>query len=148
MSEIHFWLVGWEHECCGDQRKVGDTITSYLAHQGAVSATEDEPRAVALRDGTMDLVGDVTDLKLSQPAWLIDTGTISAGWRGEYPGGRVHCEGKLWEVRHDEATSEVSGRVTGMRWYPAVYEMIQGCPHGCWIRPADRPNGGRYEGRC
>ena len=23
VTEVHFWLDDWEHECCGDQRKVG-----------------------------------------------------------------------------------------------------------------------------
>jgi hypothetical protein len=126
MGEVHFWLVDWEHECCGDQRKVGDTITPYLAYHGPVSPTEDEPTATVLRDGAMGLVGNVSDLKLSQPAWLIDTGTVSVGWRGKYPGGRVRCEGKLLEMRHEEATGEVTGRITGMRWHPAIYEKIEG----------------------
>ena len=125
MAEIHFWLVDWEHECCGDQRKVGDTITSCLAYEGPVSASQEEPRATVVRDGTVDLVGDISDLKLSQPAWLIDAGSIAVGWTGKYPGGRVHCEGKLWEVRHDDATAEVTGRITGMRWHPARYEKIK-----------------------
>jgi hypothetical protein len=125
MAEIHFWLVDWEHECCGDQRKVGDTITVYLAYEGPVSPTEDEPTATVQRDGSMVLVGDVTDLKLSQPAWLIDTGTIAVGWSGKYPGRRVRSEGKLWEVRHDEANGEVTGCITGMRWHPAIYEKTE-----------------------
>jgi hypothetical protein len=40
VTEVHVWLTSWEHECRGDQRKVGDTVSVALSFDGSVEATD------------------------------------------------------------------------------------------------------------
>jgi hypothetical protein len=104
---------------------VGETITAPVCcDDSAAFPTEEATRTEALTDGTMVLVGAVSDFHHSQPAWLIDTGTMTVAWRGKYPGPRVRFSGKLWEERHgpDNYSVPLTGRITGIRWHKAVYE--------------------------
>lgn len=122
MTEVHFWLDNWEHECCGDQRKVGDTVSVSLWCEDVPTPTEDSVGVASLWDGSMVVVGDVTNLRASQPFLLIDAGALTVACRRRFAGDRLRCEGKLWEERHEEPVPEVQGTITGMRWHEAVYE--------------------------
>jgi hypothetical protein len=120
VTEVRFWLVEWEHQCWGDHRKVGDTITVNLSYEGSAHPS-DGPLSVAThRDGTMTIVGDVSGLGRSQPAWLVNAGEVSVAWAGKYPGPRVRLHGRLYEERHSDISAEVTGRITGMRWHEAI----------------------------
>jgi hypothetical protein len=125
VTEVHFWLVHWEHECCGDDRKVGDTISVDLSCAGSAEASDEPLSAVAQRDGSMTLVGDVSDLHQSQPAWLVSAGNVSVAWGGKYPGGRIRLVGRVYEERHSEVSAEVTGKITGIRWHKARYEKTK-----------------------
>jgi hypothetical protein len=122
MAEVRFWLLDWEAQCCGERRKVGDTITARLSGEGTVELSNEMLLTESLRDGSMSLVGDVSDLGGPQPAWLIDTGVISVAWPRKCHGKRVWFRGKLMEGRHSDIGAEVSGTITGMRWHRAIYE--------------------------
>ena len=125
MTEVRFWLANWEHQCCGESRKVGDVITAPVCCDGSTVELTAEPRSTEARpDGSMMLVGEVSDFNHAQPAWVIDTGCVKVAWRGKYPGVRVRCSGKLWEERHgpDSYSMPLTGRLTGIRWHKAAYE--------------------------
>jgi hypothetical protein len=125
MAEVRFWLLDWEHQCCGDQRKVGDTITVDLSFDGTPEASNEPLDIEAIRDGSMVLTGDVTDLRMSQPAWLVNAGPVSIAWSGKFPGERVRLTGKLYEERHSEYSATVTGTITGIRWHKALYETYE-----------------------
>jgi hypothetical protein len=77
MNEVQFWLDDWEHECCGDHRKVGDKIKVSLWFEGLAVITDDEPMVDPLPDGSMVVVGDVVNRKQSQPFLLVDAGQLT-----------------------------------------------------------------------
>jgi hypothetical protein len=122
VTELHFWLVDWEHECCGDQRKVGDTVRVPLWFEDVPLSTKDPIGVEPLWDGSMVVVGDVTNRRASQSFLLIDSGTVTVACRRRFVGERLRCEGRLWEERHEESVPEVKGKITGMRWHKALYE--------------------------
>ena len=43
---------------------------------------------------------------------------------GEAPAERVCCTGQLWEERHGWPAGVTKGRLTGIRWHPAVLRRI------------------------
>jgi hypothetical protein len=127
MAEVHLWLMSWEHECCGDHRKVGDTITVDLSFDGDIDPSTEPDHVEALRDGGMLFVGTGRDAHKSQPALIVQAGPVEFGAAGKYHPGRLTCRGKLWEERHGDpgggpAVGEVTGRITSIRWRPAIYE--------------------------
>ena len=147
MTEVRFWLVDWEHQCCGDDRKVGDTISVDLTCCGSVKASDEPPSAIAQHDGSMILVGDVSDLHCSQPAWLVRARNVSVAWAGKYPGNRVRLVGRVYEERHSEVSAEVTGKITGIRWHKALYEKTkQGHRVICYEVPTVIYNTNKYPG--
>jgi hypothetical protein len=125
MNEVHFWLDDWEHECCGDHRKVGDRIKVPLWFEDLAVTTDDEPVVKALPDGLMVVVGDVVNRKQSQPFLLVDAGQLTVACRQRFDGTRVRCEGRLWEERHEDSVPTVKGTVIGMRWHKGLYEKTK-----------------------
>lgn len=124
MTEVHFWLAGWEHECCGDQRKVGDKVRVPLWFEDVPTPSEDPEGTETLWDGSMVVVGHVTNRRASQPFLLIDAGSLTVACRRRFAGERLRCEGKLWEERHEQSVPEVKGTITAIRWHKALYEKI------------------------
>jgi hypothetical protein len=122
VTEIHFWLDDWEHQCCGDQRKVGDRIQVPLWFEDVPTPSDDPAGVESLRDGTMVLVGDVINRRASEPFLLIDAGVLTVACRRRFAGERLRCEGRLWEERHEEPVPAVEGTITAMRWHKALYE--------------------------
>jgi hypothetical protein len=125
VNEVHFWLDDWEHECCGDHRKVGDRIKVPLWFGDLAVTTDDEPVVKPLPDGSMVVVGDVVNRKQSQPFLLVDAGQLTVAGRQRFDGTRVRCEGRQWEERHEESVPTVKGTVIGMRWHKALYEKTK-----------------------
>jgi len=127
MAEIHFWLQSWEHECCGDRRKVGDTITVDLSFDGDIEPSTEPDHVETLDDGGMLLVGPGQDAHKSQPALIVRAGAVEFGVAGKYQPGQLSCRGKLWEERHGDpgggpAVGEVAGRITAIQWRPSIVE--------------------------
>ena len=127
MSELRFWLVDWEHECCGDQRKVGDRITVSLSFTGSAESSDDPDVVQPVLDGQMVIVGEARRSVGTEPGWVVRSGDVEFGFPGDLDGPRVRCAGKLWEERHGSpgggpAIGQVTGRISGMRWHPAMYE--------------------------
>jgi hypothetical protein len=122
VTEVHFWLDDWEHECCGDQRKVGDKVRVPLWFEDEPTVSEDAVSVESRWDGSMVVVGDVTNRRASQPFLLIKAGNVTVACRRRFAGKRLRCEGRLWEERHEDSAPEVRGTITGMRWHKALYE--------------------------
>jgi hypothetical protein len=121
VTGLHFWLADWEHECCGDRRKVGDEITVALTFVGALEPIEDYESVLALDDGEMLIAGEV---EAGSYGCVVRSGAVRFGVRDELAvSERVRCQGRLWEVRHEIEGSDVTtGRVTGIRWRPALLD--------------------------
>lgn len=113
VTEVHFWLDDSEHECCGDQRKVGDTVRVPLWFEDVPVQTDDPPGLESLWDGSMIVVGDVINRRQSQPFLLVDAGVLTVACRRRFAGKRLHCEGRLWEERHEPVVPTVKGTITG-----------------------------------
>jgi hypothetical protein len=125
VTEIRFWLGDWEHECCGDHRKVGDSITVDLSFQGAVDPTDQDDQVTSNGDGSMLLVGETT--LAPRRGWLVTSDHMEFGIQSHKPAPRVICSGRLREERHGDpsggpATGSVSGTITGIRWHEAIFE--------------------------
>ncbi len=147
MTEVRFWLVDWEHQCCGDHRKVGDTITVNLSCEGSAEACDEPLTVEAQRNGSMIIVGDVSDLHRSQPAWLVSAGGVSVARAGKYPGARVRLRGRLYEKRHSDISTEVTGRINGMRWHEAISRTdAEGCQRISYENPTVVYNTNKYPG--
>ena len=126
MTALQFWLASWEHECCGDARKVGDTITVNLSFDGTVHPTDEGDRVESFRDGRVLVVGETHESDAPQPGRLVTAGKVEFGFSGKESSDRVRCEGQLWEDRLDPTDSPIgrtSGRIVGIRWRPAIVEM-------------------------
>ncbi len=127
MTEIRFWLDDWEHECCGDERKVGDKITVGLSLTGAAEVSDESDLVQSILDGEMVIIGDARKSIGTEPGWVVRSGDVEFGFPGDLDGVHVRCVGKLWEERHGSpgggpAIGEVTGQISGMRWHPAIYE--------------------------
>jgi hypothetical protein len=95
----------------------------------------------------MVLVGDVSDLGRSQPAWLVNAGEASVAWAGKYPGDRVRIQGRLYEERHSDISAEVAGWITGMRWHKAVSQNeVQGARRISYVEPTVIYNTDKFPG--
>jgi hypothetical protein len=120
VAEVHFWLDDWEHECCGDQRKVGDTVLVALWFEDVPTPSGEPVGVSVLPGGSMVVVGNVTNQRASQPFLLIDAGAIAVACRRRFAGERLRCEGNPWEERHEDPVPEVKGKITGMRWHKTL----------------------------
>lgn len=125
MAEVHFWTVDWEHECCGPDRRVGDIVTVNLVFEGEVERTAEADRVESRYSGDMVLVSEAHDARESQPGSVVRLGDLAFGVAGKDRDGRIRCTGQLWEDRHGGVGpwAETTGRVTGIRWRPARYEL-------------------------
>ena len=118
MTELYFWLEYWEHECCGDRRKVGDEIEVALTFSGVVEPIEDYESVLALDIGEMLVAGEVA---AGSDGWVVRSGAVSFGVENRLVSPRVRCQGRLWEIRHETAvTGMTKGRITDIRWRPAL----------------------------
>jgi hypothetical protein len=98
VTELHFWLEFWEHECCGDGRTVGDEITASLTFVRAVQPSEDYDSVLALDDGEMLIAGEVA---VEKGGWLVRSGAMSFGLDRPAVAPGVRCQRRLWEIRHE-----------------------------------------------
>jgi hypothetical protein len=125
VASVQFWLHDWEHECCGDLRKVGDKIEVGLLLEGSVEPTSEPNRIESEHDGTMTLVGNTLNPKTRKPSQLVRIGRLRFGYPGPRLKGQVRCRGKLWEERHGPKgpvpVGVTKGRITGIKWRPAIY---------------------------
>jgi hypothetical protein len=101
VTSLSFWLQSWEHECCGPERRVGETVEVTLSFDGDVTTTD----AVALfesdRNGRSRIVGEIDRQVGSFTGYLVHAPDVHfAVTRGNPPGDRVQCSGRLWEERH------------------------------------------------
>jgi hypothetical protein len=121
VTSVSFWLRSWEHECCGPQRKVGDEIEATLLFQGDVHTTDVLPFFRSDRDGRCEAVGEIDQKVGKFTGYLVQVpGVTFAVLRGNPSGGRVLCDGKLWEQRHGPeewpSGAQNTGRIEEI-WY-------------------------------
>lgn len=131
VTALRFWLDHWEHECCGDQRKVGDSITVTLSLEGSAEPSNEADLVQSDPDGEMVIIGEARRSMDTEPGLVVRSGDVEFGFPGDISTARVRCVGKLWEERHGSpgggpATGEVTGRITGLQWHPATYEKLAG----------------------
>jgi hypothetical protein len=130
MTTVHFWLSDWEHECCGDRRRVGDTIDIAMSMFGSIEASNDSPSVITLDGGRMQIVGDVRQSEDVDQGWIVNSKNVEFGYFGERFGDRVRCEGQLFEQRHDPrerlAVGHTTGRIVAIRVHEVIYERISG----------------------
>ena len=123
MTRIHFWLDDWEHECCGDFRSVGDTISVrlQLSKDGDVEATDDSDLVRPLGDGQMLLIGESRESKDTEPGWIVRAHGVDVGYAGDRRGPRVRLRGEILESRHGSPDGGppvglVTGQIVAIAW--------------------------------
>jgi hypothetical protein len=101
VTRLSFWLQSWEHECCGPERRVGETVEVTLSFDGEVTPTDATPLIESYRNGQSRIVGDIDRHVGSFTGYLVHGPEVTfAVTQGNPPGNRVECNGRLWEERH------------------------------------------------
>jgi hypothetical protein len=128
MVALPVWIESWVCECCGVLRRVGESVDLALTFVGEVTGSTDPDRIDVLPDGKVRLVGSVTgrvdDAHADKAGTLVQSGNVQIAVRGDAPAARVCCTGQLWEIRHGYAAGMTQGRLSDIRWRPAVLREV------------------------
>lgn len=124
MVDPPVWLDAVDHMCCGEARRAGDTVRIPLAFSraGKVHVTTQPDQIAVLPDGTISIVGTAGGkTRIDGPfghGTLVRSGGVRFAVHGDAPGPKVHCEGELYEARHDEPSGMTTGQLVAIRWRP------------------------------
>ncbi len=92
MTDLPVWLADWEHECCGEARRVGQQVRLPLAlsRTGRVHTTSEPDQIAVLDDGTVSITGTTGATTgfdgPSGPGTLIQSGNVQFAIYGDAPG--------------------------------------------------------------
>lgn len=99
-----------------------------LTLSGDVAAAAEPDSIHVLDDGKVRIVGTaagrVEDAHAGTAGTLITSGGLQFAIRGAAPAARVCCVGELWEDRHGWPAGVTRGRLTDIRWRPALLREV------------------------
>lgn len=129
MINVPVWVHDWVHECCGETRRVGDTLDLELTFAGDAVADDGPDSVDVLPGGRISIVGAVDGLAgLAEGNHTEGTRIASGGMKFAFTGGspaaRVRCTGELEEVRHGFPSGLTTGLLTGIQWRPAIMRRV------------------------
>jgi hypothetical protein len=127
--DLPVWVPDWVHDCCGAERRVGETVDLQLTFAGDTVPDAGPDCVEVLDNGRVGVVGEVTgpagDAERNHTAGTrIASGRMRFALAGDVPAARVKCTGELEEVRHGFPSDVTTGLLTEIRWCPAIKRKL------------------------
>jgi hypothetical protein len=120
--ELPVWIDDWVHQCCGDNRRVGETVDIDLTFEGDMLPAAGVDQITVLDGGRVSVVGRVIGSATEghTSGVLVESGALRFGVSGNSAADRVQCTGRLVELRHGFPSWATAGQVTGIQWCPGI----------------------------
>ena len=120
--KLPVWIEDWVYECCGVNRRVGETVELDLTFEGDMLPAAGADQITVLDGGRVSVVGRVIGPATGghTSGVLIESGALRFGISEESAADRVHCAGRLAELRHGYPSWATAGKVTGLQWRPGT----------------------------
>jgi hypothetical protein len=127
--DLPVWVPDWVHDCCGAERRVGETMDLQLTFAGDTVPDAGPDSVVVLDNGRVSVVGEATG-PIGHAEGNHTQGTRIASGRmkfalaGDAPAARVKCTGELEEIRHGFPSDVTTGLLTRIWWRPAIRRKL------------------------